>query len=285
MDENNPINIDWGLEPLHNKMLELLSWIHSFCVDNRIDYCLAYGSALGAVRHGGFIPWDDDVDIYMTYESYTKFKKLFLNLDQDNTVYLLQELDAIDGMVSLSKIRIKKTTFIEPLYKNSGIHQGIYIDIFILHNAPESTLRRKVMCFANQYLVLKGLSNREYKEKPLYRPLLALMRMMPKDHLRKKALEEIYKYDHYDSDTYFDVDLRKYSRSFYSKDMIFPAKETEFENIHLMIPHNTDDYLSMVYGRYKELPSIEQIKKSQHAALWDVAKDYTEYITKGLKDE
>ena len=163
MIEKQNESYDWGLRPLHDKMLELLTWLHSFCRENGIDYCLAYGSALGAVRHKGFIPWDDDVDIYMTGESYKKFRALFRTLEGESFNYLLQEIEEIDGMCTLSKIRIKNTTFIEPLFEKSNLHQGVYIDIFILHNAPSNSIKRHKMCISNQYLILKSLSNRHFK--------------------------------------------------------------------------------------------------------------------------
>ena len=277
MQSVNVSEIDWGLKPLQNKMLEMLSYVHEFCVVNGIDYCLAYGTALGAARHRGFIPWDDDVDIYMTSDSYKRFKDAF-ETKGDQQKYFFQELDPIDGMVTLTKLRMNGTTYIEPLYKDAGIHQGIYIDIFILHNAPDSAIKRKIMCFANQYLVLKGLSNRGYKEKKAYIPLLTFLRLFPKNFLRRLALKQIYKNDTKKTKSFFDNDLRNYNKSFYPSNIIFPAQTTAFEGVELCVPADLNSYLKWVYGNYNELPSYQDIKNSQHAAQWYVDRDYKSVI-------
>ena len=277
MDKKQYDSIDWGLKPLHNKMLELLLWIDSFCKENKIEYSLAYGSVLGAVRHKGFIPWDDDADIYMTSESYEKFRESFKKIEGTNCEYLLQEIEAIDGMCTISKIRINNTTFIEPLFKNSDIHQGIYIDIFILHNAPSNKIQRRIMCLFNQYLVLKSLSNRRYKRSK-YNIIFNFLRLFPTNFLRKFSLKQIYKYDNLESDCFFDVDLRVYKKSFFRKDLIFPSVEMEFENVKLMVPQKATEYLEYIYGDYMTTVSYEKAVESQHAEVWDVNKDYKEYL-------
>lgn len=277
MNEHNPEKIDWGLKPLHKKLLEALGDVHEFCNKHKIDYCLAYGSALGAERHHGFIPWDDDVDIYMTAESYKRFR-YFFQLEGNHKKYYLQEIDSIDGMLTLAKLRINNTTYIESLYMNRDMHHGIYIDIFILHKAPSSKIKRRIMCFANQYLVLKGLSNRNYSKKKSIIPLLILLKLFPENFLRKQALKQLYKYDNNDSDTFFDNDLRTYSKSFYKQSIIFPTKIVEFEGIYLCVPGDNVRYLLWVYGDYMKLPTIEHIKKNQHAVIWDIEKDYHNYI-------
>lgn len=278
MEDNNPIDIDWGLKPLHEKMLEMMIYVHSFCEKNEIEYSLAYGTALGAHRHQGFIPWDDDVDLYMTFESYQRFKNLFYE-EGDHEKYYFQEIDPVNGMVTLAKLRMNNTTYIEPLFKASGMHQGVYLDIFILHNAPSGFVAQRIMCLANQYLVLKGLSNRHYTRRKTYNALFAIMRIMGPNCLRKGALTRIYKFDqNNDSNICFDVDLRTFRRSFYRRDLVFPSIPVIFEGQEFMGPRRMEDYLKHVYGDYNQLPSIESIKKSQHSAVWDVEKDYSFYL-------
>jgi len=265
-------NIDWGLKPLHNKLLEMLCYIHDFCEQHNIEYCLAYGTALGAARHQGFIPWDDDVDIYMTLENYEKFRSLFMG--EKNSKYYLQEIRPIDGMVSDAKLRCNGTTLIEPLYEKFDMHQGIYIDIFILFPVVDKKFERVKMHLANQYLVLKELSNRNYNRRRLYMPIMVFLRLFPKNFLRKQALKILYKYKGNNTALYYDTDLRKYSRSFWETRTIFPAKTVKFEDVNLCVPNDIDFYLRVQYGEYNKIPSVESIRNSQHAAEWYVDVDF-----------
>lgn len=282
MSEN--INeIDWGLKELHSKILEILKYIDDICINQNIEYSLAYGTVLGAIRHGGFIPWDDDADIYMTAKEYEKFRNYFKKYGNHEKFYL-QEINAIEGMLSNAKLRVNGTTFIEPLFKErTDMHQGIYIDIFILHHAPKKHIKKRIMCLANQYITLKGLSNRKYKRKKLFIPIFFVMRLFPKMFLIKNCLLELNKYDKFAYDKHselFDSDLRFYKKSFYSYTTIFPTRRVNFENVELCVPYDFDTYLKHVYGDYLKIPSIDNIKRQQHADIWCVDKDYTEFITK-----
>ena len=88
----------YHLQELQDKILEIMVYVDNVCRENRIDYCLMGGSALGAKRHGGFIPWDDDLDIFMTPSNYERFRTLFAKR-ADAGEYYLQEWGLTDGMV------------------------------------------------------------------------------------------------------------------------------------------------------------------------------------------
>lgn len=111
----------------------ILKSFHDACEKNNIQYSLAYGTLLGAVRHGGFIPWDDDIDVFMLRSEYEKFKAVYKSED-----FELVDSD-IDGKYPylFPKIRKKGTVLIENNISDLNYNIGLYIDIFVLDEVPE----------------------------------------------------------------------------------------------------------------------------------------------------
>ena len=136
---------------------------------------------------------------------------------------------------------------------------------------------------ANQYLVLKELSNRRYTARKAYIPILVLMRLFSKNFLRKTSLSILYKYRNSNSGEYYDTDLRRYNRSFWKKETIFPVRKTDFENVQFYVPNDIETYLMKQYGDYMKIPSIESIKRSQHSSFWKTDEDFRTYA-KNIKD-
>ena len=155
MREN--LNDTYGILLLQDKILEIAVYIDHFCDSHGIDYCLMGGSALGAKRHGGFIPWDDDLDIFMTPDNYEKFREKFLSIGDQSRFYLQEYGKRKNGMVTVPKLRMNGTLYQEELTKEWDIHQGIYIDIFILHTCPKEKLRQLWQFFWAKCVVTKGL--------------------------------------------------------------------------------------------------------------------------------
>ena len=111
--------------------VEILDEIDRICKKNNIKYFLVGGTLLGAVRHGGFIPWDDDIDLGMLREDYEKFIDICINSDELDKKYFMHsdETDS-DYWLPFIKIRKNNTTFDEKVIKNCDTHKGIYVDIF-----------------------------------------------------------------------------------------------------------------------------------------------------------
>ena len=107
-----------NVRAVQEKILEVMKYIDKLCRENSITYFIMGGTALGAVRHGGFIPWDDDLDIFMMPDQYEKFKVVF---DKENSdQFVLQEWKTTADYLEYAKVRMNGTTFIEEVFKEIG---------------------------------------------------------------------------------------------------------------------------------------------------------------------
>lgn len=269
----------YGFLELQNKILEIAVYIDAFCEAHDINYCLMGGSALGAKRHAGFIPWDDDLDIFMTPDDYEKFRAAFLAYG-DREKFYLQEWGLSEGMVTISKIRMNGTTYIEEAFKNWDIHQGIYVDIFILHTCPNNKLLQLHQCFWAKYVIMKGLAARGYNRRGgILGFALKLMRLFPDRMLVKHGLKQVYRYRNKKTD-YFCNFMGKavFKNAIYKREWFEPTEYAPFEKVELRIPTHLHDFLTFRFGDYMKPPSPERIKWEQHAESWNTTKDFREVV-------
>lgn len=142
----------------HQAMLEKLLYAFSdVCEQNNIPFQLYAGTLLGAVRHHGFIPWDDDIDVVMSRDAYDRFLQVApkaLNPD----IFFLQGEYSEHWPMFFSKLRLNHTACMEKFIpKDPMMHQGIYIDIFPYDNLSNNSFRRKLQFYASKIVIAKGL--------------------------------------------------------------------------------------------------------------------------------
>ena len=272
---------EWGIKKLQEKILEIAVYVDRFCEENGIQYCLMGGSALGAIRHGGFIPWDDDLDFFMTPDNYEKFVKLFEEKG-NKTSFFLEPFGQFDNMVTLGKVRARNTTYIEDSLIDYRISHNVYLDIFILHTCPDNALQRGYQYVWAKYIVAKAQSVRDLTRYGfVLKTALIILKCLPRLFLVKYGLKQIYKYRNKKTKLYCNyLGKAKYKRGTYKKEWFDKTKRVPFENVMLNVPVGVEDFLSERFGDYMKLPDIQQIRREQHVSIWDTEKDYKEYLEK-----
>lgn len=269
-----------NVRSVQNKILGIMKYIDRLCRENGIVYYIMGGTALGAVRHGGFIPWDDDLDIFMTPSEYAKFKAVFEK--ENNAQFVLQEWRTTPKYLEYAKVRMNGTTFIEEHFKDcKDMHQGIYVDIMILHKVPERKFTQKQVYYYSKFVTLYGLSQRNWKPKNRGQAcVLKLLKVLPCQTMAKICYRKIYKYDGLSSNFKYCywITPAKFRNGLFDKEFFSSPVDVPFEDTVLMGSDKIKEYLAYRYGDYMKLPSEEQRRAAVHAMIFDTEKDYTEYL-------
>ncbi len=272
---------EWGIKKLQDKILEIAVYLDELCRENGIEYCLMGGSALGALRHGGFIPWDDDLDFFMTPDNYEKFVRVFEEKG-DKERFFLEPFGAFDNMVTIGKVRAKNTTYIESALTDYRVSHNVFVDIFILHTCPNNALRRRHQYMWAKYVIAKSQSARDFSGKSFpMRCALRLLRCLPRLFLVKHALKQVYKYRGEKTDFYCNfLGKARYRGGIYKREWFEKQKSVPFETVNLNVPEGIEPFLRERFGDYMKIPSLDRIRYEQHAMVWDTEKDYKEYLEK-----
>lgn len=245
--------------------IKILKYFHEFCLKNDLKYFLTYGSLLGSIRHEGFIPWDDDIDVGMTRENYDKFIQLCkTELDDE---YFFQTVDTDDGYGwFFGKLMLKDTLWIENNSLNTNKKSGIYIDIFpydlipnnkIIHNF----LKIKYRIIQGSYLLKKkyNIYNRDKKSfiYDLYNFFLKIFSKVFSSKFLKSKLVNIHKFNKTKNSVFVSFE-NCIITSCLPKNFFDYLCLHKFENLEAFIPENYDVYLKQIYGDYMVLPPIDK---------------------------
>ena len=269
-----------SVRDVQDKILAVMKYIDAICRKNGIVYYIMGGTALGAIRHGGFIPWDDDLDIFMTPAEYTKFKAA---MEADgNEKFILQEWRTVEKYLEYAKVRMNGTTFIEESFKDrKDLHQGIYVDIMMLHKVPESNFMQKLVYYESKFVTLYALSQRNWKAKTRGQTImLYLLKVLPCQLMARTCYHRIYKYENIKENFKwcYWITPAKYHSGLFDKCFFEEPVDVPFEDTVLYGSKHIKEYLEYRYGDYLKLPSVEVQTASVHAMIFDTDKDYTEYI-------
>ena len=257
---------------------EILDIIDTVCVENGLRYSLGYGTLLGAVRHGGFIPWDDDLDIMMLREDYEKLIEIWPSVAPAG--YLLETERMFDDFVNtFLKIRKDHTTFLQYEFERyEKHHKGIFVDIFPADRRAPGFASRKLQQIEFAVCLLY---NRGYVQEDSSTALLqkALLRLVPKRYHRRLsnwAGEKSRKWNYNtSSELVFPCTIRDCHR-FYPANLFDHLDRIPFNGKEYSAYHDRDRFLRIRYGDYMTLPPEEDREWKHRPLIIDITKNYEE---------
>lgn len=260
---------DVQLKQLQRVELEMLVELDRICRKYHIQYSLDGGTLLGAVRHKGFIPWDDDIDVIMLRTEYLKFRKACKH-DLDCERFFLQDYRSDPGYRwGYAKLRRNHTELMREGQERLGQHSGIFIDIFVADNVPDQFFSRRVhhlLCF----LIRKTLYSEvgKYNEGNFFlRFVYCMLSRIPRDRVfrvrnwlaartNQKRTELI---------SHYTLEYPRSCRYGLPRKCFDEIVEMDFEGRSFYGFKDYHSYLSMHYGEYMKLPPKE--KQIPHLAI------------------
>jgi lipopolysaccharide cholinephosphotransferase len=266
---------------IQDKLLVIAGYFDSFCKKNEVTYYLMGGSALGAIRHGGFIPWDDDIDVFMTYDNYVKFLDACQsNLDTDN--FYLQKENSEEWPLFFSKLRMNGTTFIEEDTRSRKMHHGFYIDIMCLNNVSSNVLYRYSQFLAARLITVKTVAAKGYITESIVKKCAILI-----SHrlIGQKVLDQLVKIVRSlnGKDTKYVAHFfgrAKFKNTTFLRKYLGNPRYVKFSTLMLPVQCEVEKYLEIRYGsKYMEMPD-EKTKSlyPRHSAFVDLNSSYKNYV-------
>lgn len=268
---------------LQLKCLDILLYFRRICDENKLTFFLAGGSAIGALRHQGFIPWDEDIDVFMPRPDYEKLTKLWGEVaDTDRYIFCRSDkkINYHHGAACIMDIN---TTCIERHNLKYDIPQGIVMDVIPLDGCPKSKFARKRQFFNalvfNLFNNQRLPENKSKKIRMASKFLLGLIRSKRlRDSIWKRAERKMTKYQFYDS-----THITELIGQVHGMRVKHPIEEfmqevyVDFEGYKMPLMAGYDSYLRSVFGDYMQLPPEDSRVPKTDAVYINLEKSYKEF--------
>ena len=267
---------------LKKAQLEMLKHFLTICQVLDLKYYLIEGTLLGAVRHNGFIPWDDDIDVAMPRKDYEIFLQKAPALLPPHL--FLQNLHSDPYFpANFSKIRNNNTTYIETSVKDFPIHHGVFVDVFPLDIYPDNRFSKLLFKYKNKFLsrIISSYFFYSNPNRPLHTKwvdkLVRILHLSPRKAVQKR--EHLYR-------SFSNGSMLGSFCGAWGEKEITPASwfgdgaDLEFEGLKVKGPVCYHEWLTQVYGDYMQLPPVEKRIGHHYAEAVDLTQPYTAYIKK-----
>jgi lipopolysaccharide cholinephosphotransferase len=261
-----------NIEEIQNHSVKILYSLDEICRQEGIKYFLAYGTLLGAVRHNGFIPWDDDIDVQMPREDYDRFEEYCINHSEElYPLALFSQKTESKYPYVINRLCDTRYTIKRDEYEDCGM--GLFVDIYPLDGMGNTiyeavSIERRVhplssmFCQSSKKYIKIGTTRKKWKIIAKY--LTFHYAKLKGKHYFGKKIDAISKEHNYEDSEYVGcVVWRTYGkRDIYKKEWMDELIEHKFEDKMLMIPKQYDSILSQIYGDYMTMPPVE--KRTPH---------------------
>lgn len=278
-----------NIRDIQLKELEILKEFIIVCNKLNVKYFLDSGTLLGCIRHEGFIPWDDDIDVSMPREDYELFLKKGQELLPKRFFLQTYETDP-EYTMNFAKIRNSETTFIETTVKNLKINHGLYIDIFPIdgykpNKKIKNFINKKIYTLCNlqinkKYILPKKDENLKEKIQMLVSNILYGKKTIKQIIIKKDRIAKKYEYKNCDYVGMYCYPTVPISKNYLEKE-VFDTEYRKFEDIpNASVPKKYDEYLKNIYGNYMKLPPKEKRVAHHYNEIIDLEKSYKLYERK-----
>lgn len=259
------------LKRLHELELMIAKEFTRICDKHKIPYFMIAGTLLGAVRHGGFIPWDEDMDFGMLRSDYERFLAA-CGEELDTGTYFLQTGETDPAYTyAFAKLRLNGTKIVEEIARDSYANNGIFIDIFPFDNVPDNRILKRLhererYLWKNMLAVRLGYHNGRRRAKILQVMLRLTSRLLPVKEIRRLKERAFTRYNRGLSKNVVTAEgSYRYDREIIPRRFAEELRPIPFEDTEFYTFASYEEYLTNMYGDYRKLPPVEQ--RNKHAVL------------------
>lgn len=237
---------------------DILREIDRICTKHGLRYYLAYGTLIGAIRHGGFIPWDDDIDIMMPYDDMLRFAQLCKTELDPKFFYQSPETEE-EYRLTINRVRRNDSVLSEPTLVGKKVHQGIMVDIYPLFGAAQGKFSRRLQVLRAMkralYLLDEPVKNHGFLMKAGSSVLLKLKTKRGKAKAARRLTEKFaaLSFDQSPLVTVLDSGIKEMSTT-YRREWFGDGVRHKFDEDEFMVPANADAVLRRYFGDYMVLP-------------------------------